>query len=75
MTHNKSWLKWTVVGVVLTILALGVARWVAKRQAAQQAVAQAQTAKEDTPVELAASDVLTARVVTLTQGLPVSGAL
>ena len=75
MTRTKGWLKWGVALVVLAVLAGGVARLVAKRQAAQQALAQAQTAKEDTPVELAASDVLTARVVTLVQGLPVSGAL
>ena len=64
-----------VGAVVLAVLALGVARVVTKRQAAQQALAQAQAAKEDMPVELATSDVLTARVVTLMQGLPVSGAL
>ena len=75
MTRTKGWLKWGVLMVVLAVLAGGVARLVAKRQAAQQALAQAQTTKEDTPVELAASDVLTARVVTLVQGLPVSGAL
>ncbi len=75
MTRTKGWLKWGVVLLVLAVLAGGVARLVAKRQATQQALAQAQTAKEDTPVELAASDVLTARVVTLLQGLPVSGAL
>ena len=75
MTRPKSWLKWVVGAVVLAVLALGVARVVTKRQAAQQALAQAQAAKEDMPVELATSDVLTARVVTLMQGLPVSGAL
>lgn len=75
MTRTQGWLKWGVLLVVLAVLAGGVARLVAKRQAAQQALAQAQTAKEDVPVELAASDVLTARVVTLVQGLPVSGAL
>lgn len=75
MTRTRNWLKWVVAGIVLAVLALGVARLVGKRQAAQQALAQAQTVKEDTPVELATSDVLTARVITLVQGLPVSGGL
>ena len=71
MTRTKSWLKWGVVLVVLAVIALGVARLVAKREAAKQALALAQTTKQDTPVELAASDVLTARVISLAQGLPV----
>ena len=75
MTRTKSWLKWGVVLVVLAVIVLGVARLVAKREAAKQALALAQTTKQDTPVELAASDVLTARVISLAQGLPVSGAL
>ncbi|MBC7549110.1 MAG: efflux RND transporter periplasmic adaptor subunit [Polaromonas sp.] len=75
MTRTTPWLKWVVVLAVLMAMAWGVARLVAKRQAAEQALAQAQIAREDTPVELAASDVVTARVVTLVQGLPVSGAL
>ena len=75
MTRTKSWLKWGVVLVVLAVIAFGVARLVAKREAAKQALALAQTTKQDTPVELAASDVLTARVISLAQGLPVSGAL
>ena len=75
MTRTRSWLKWVVAGIVLAVLALGAARLVAKRQTAQQALAQAQMAKEDTPVELAASDVLTVRMITLVQGMPVSGAL
>jgi RND family efflux transporter MFP subunit len=72
---QQRWLKWAVALAVLVVLGLGVARWVAKRQATQQALAQALATKEDTPVELVASDLLTARVVTLVQGLPVSGAL
>lgn len=75
MTRTRAWLKWGVVLLVLAVLAGGVARLMAKRQASQQALVQVQKSKEDTPVELAASDVLTARVVTLVQGLQLSGAL
>ena len=75
MTGARRWLKWGLLLLVLAVLALGVSRLIAKRQAAQQALAQATTDKLDMPVELAASDVLTARVATLVQGLPVSGAL
>ena len=75
MTRTRAWLKWGVVLLVMAVLAVGVARLMAKRQAAQLALVQVQKSKEDTPVELAASDVVTARVVTLVQGLQLSGAL
>ncbi len=71
----KRSLRWALVAGVVVLAALGVMRVVSSRQAQQKAAAQAQASRQDAPLELAASDVYTARVITLAQGLPVSGAL
>lgn len=71
----KRSLRWALVAGVVVLAALGVMRVVSSRQAQQKAAALAQASRQDAPLELAASDVYTARVITLAQGLPVSGAL
>ena len=71
---KRSW-RWALAAGVLALVALGVTRWVINRQAQQKAAVLAQASREAAPVELAASDLFTAQVITLAQGLPVSGAL
>ena len=71
---KRSW-RWALAAGVLALVALGVTRWVINRQAQQKAAFLAQASREAAPVELAASDLFTAQVITLAQGLPVSGAL
>ena len=71
---KRSW-RWALAAGVLALVALGVTRWVINRQAQQKAAVLAQASREAAPVELAASDLFTAQVITLAQGLPISGAL
>jgi len=71
---KRSW-RWALAAGVLALVALGGTRWVINRQAQQKAAVLAQASREAAPVELAASDLFTAQVITLAQGLPVSGAL
>lgn len=72
---NTRPVKWLVLAVVLALLALGVMRSLATRKAQQEALAQATIAREQTVVELAASDVVKAQSRELTQGLPISGSI
>jgi len=68
--------KWLVAAVVVALLAAGVLRALSAREAAKQALAAQQALqKQQTAVEIAASDVLQARTVELTQTLAISGAL
>ena len=71
---KRSW-RWALAIGVLALVALGGTRWVINRQAQQKAAVLAQASREAVPVELAVSDLFTAQVITLAQGLPVSGAL
>lgn len=71
---KRSW-QWGLAIGVLALVALGGTRWAVNRQAQQKAAVLAQASREAAPVELAASDLFTAQVITLAQGLPVSGAL
>ena len=71
---KRSW-QWGLAIGVLALVALGGTRWVVNRQAQQKAAVLAQASREAAPVELAVSDLFTAQVITLAQGLPVSGAL
>lgn len=68
--------KWVVAAVVVALLAAGVLRALSARSAAKQALeAQQQMQKQQTPVEIAATDVLQAQTLELTQTLALSGAL
>jgi len=72
----KSWGKWLLVLLVLGILAGAALRILSERKSKQQALAMsAASAAKDTLVEMAASDVVRAEKLEITQGLPVSGTL
>ncbi len=69
----KSWGKWLLILLVLAIIAGTALRIVSDRKAKQQALAAAP--KQVTSVELAASDVVKAQRLEISQGLTVSGSL
>ena len=69
----KRWIKWSLIALVIALLAIGILRALSARKAQQTALATAQGAQ--TVVELAASDVLQVKSQELMRGLPVSGTL
>lgn len=71
----KRWIKWGLLLLVVALLAVGVLRALANRKAQQAALATQTAAGAQTVVELGAADLLQARTVELTRGLPVSGTL
>jgi membrane fusion protein, multidrug efflux system len=71
----KRWIKWAIAVVLLLLLATAVLGALSARKNQQQALATASTAKAQTLVELAATDVVQAKTMDLSQGLPVSGSL
>lgn len=71
----KRWIPWGAALAVVGLLGAGIARIVDNRRAEQQALTQSQAVGQDAVVELADTDLVTARVRTLTQELAVSGAL
>jgi multidrug efflux system membrane fusion protein len=70
----KPWIKWAIAAALL-LLAMAVVGTLSARKTQQQALAAATAAKAQALVELAATDVLQAQTLELSQGLPVSGAL
>lgn len=71
----KRWIKWVIALVLLLLLATAVLGALSARRNQQQALAAASAAKAQTIVELAATDVMQAKTMDLSQGLPVSGSL
>ena len=71
----KPWIKWGIAAVVLLLLVTAVVGALSARKSQQQALAAANTGKAQAVVELAATDVLQARTMELSQGLPISGSL
>ncbi|MDP3607409.1 MAG: efflux RND transporter periplasmic adaptor subunit [Polaromonas sp.] len=71
----KPWMKWSLSGLVVLLLAAAVVGALSARQSRQQALATATAAKAQTVVELAASDVVQAKTRELSQGLALSGPL
>ncbi|MBI3533182.1 MAG: efflux RND transporter periplasmic adaptor subunit [Burkholderiales bacterium] len=69
----KRWIKWSLMALVIALLAIGILRALSARKAQQTALVTAQGAQ--TVVELAASDVLQVKSQELMRGLPVSGTL
>jgi RND family efflux transporter MFP subunit len=68
--------KWIVAGVVVALLATGVLRTLASREAAKQTLASQEAAqKQQASVELTAGDVVRVQTLDLQQVLPISGAL
>lgn len=72
---TKRWVKWAVALVIVLLVAGGVLRALSARKAQQQALAAASAAKDQSLVELAATDVVKAAPREVLQGLAVSGAL
>lgn len=66
---------WIGIAVFVLAIALGVVRAVSNKRAQQDAVSQASSAKAQSVVELAATDVVKAVERPITQGLPISGSL
>ncbi|MES2911333.1 MAG: efflux RND transporter periplasmic adaptor subunit [Pseudomonadota bacterium] len=72
---NSKWVKWAAAVLVVLLLAVGVFRALSARKAQQQALVASTAVKEQGTVELAATDVVKAQTLQVTQGLPVSGTL
>jgi multidrug efflux system membrane fusion protein len=72
---NRRRVKWLVIGLVVLLLAAGLFRALSARKAQQETLAQASQQKVQAVVELAPTDVVSARQRELAQGLPVSGSL
>ena len=72
---KKSWLKWLLVLLVLGAVATAIGLALSARKAQQEAMAVATAANQNVSVELAASDVVKAQMLDITQGLAVSGSL
>ena len=73
--NNRKWIKWAAAALVVLLIAIGVFRALSARKAQQQALVASTAAKEQGTVELAATDVVKAQTLQVTQGLPVSGTL
>lgn len=71
----KRWITWTAAGLVVVLLGTGVWRAMAARQVQQKALAEATSAREQAPLQLAAGELITVREQRLALGIPVSGAL
>jgi RND family efflux transporter MFP subunit len=70
------WLKWAIVLVILAVVVAFVGKGISTRKAAKAATDAALEAKRtNASIELAATDVVLARTITLSQGLPISGSL
>ena len=72
---NRRLLKWLALIVVVALIAWGAFRSYSARHAQQEALVQASAAREQSIVELAATDVTRAAVRQLTRGLPISGSI
>jgi RND family efflux transporter MFP subunit len=66
---------WIGVAVLALAVVLGVVRALSAKRAQQETLSQAATAKVQSVVELAATDVVKAAERPLAQGLPISGSL
>ena len=66
---------WTGIALLVLAVAFGVFRAIEHKRAGEEAVRQQAAAKVQAVVELAPSDVVRARELALSQGLPISGSL
>ena len=71
----KRWIKWALTALVVLALAAAIARALSARKDQQQMLAAGSMLKTQSVVELAATDVTTAKTREIGQGLPVSGTL
>jgi RND family efflux transporter MFP subunit len=74
-SKRTTWIKWAVALIILAVIAILVGKGAEKRKANQVSAAALQAKKSNVGIDLLASDVVVARSITLTQGLPVSGSL
>ena len=75
---SKNWIKWSVLALVLLLLAGGVVSALSARKAKSQALAAATAmggASAQGTVELAGTDVIKLKTLELVQGVPISGSL
>ncbi|MES2508560.1 MAG: efflux RND transporter periplasmic adaptor subunit [Pseudomonadota bacterium] len=73
--NKKKWIKWGAAALVVVLIAIGVLRALSARKAQQQALAASTVVREQGLIELAATDVVKAQTLQVSQGLPVSGTL
>ncbi len=71
----KRQIKWVLVGLVVTLLAIAVLRALGARKTQQAALTEQTARATQTVIELATSDLLPLQMQELTRGLPVSGTL
>lgn len=71
----KRWITWTLVALVIAVLAGSVWRTVSARKQQQSTLAAASADKAQTPMELTRNEVVQAGVRDLSMGLPISGTL
>jgi RND family efflux transporter MFP subunit len=71
----KTWLKWALAALILCALALGVWQVLSGKKAREATVASQATQRNQTVVELAATDIVQVKTRELAQGVPISGAL
>lgn len=70
------WLKWAIALVILAVIVVFLGKGMSSRKAAKATADAALEAKRtNASIELAATDVVLARTITLSQGLPISGSL
>ncbi len=72
---RQRWIAAAIVLLVATLIAVAVMRALSARQAQQLALVKASSAKDVERIELAATDVVRAQMLELTQGIAVSGSI
>jgi membrane fusion protein, multidrug efflux system len=71
----KRWIKWGLAALLLALLVTSIVRTLSERRAKQQTLSEQTAQRNQTVVELAATDVTQAQTQSLSLGLPISGAL
>jgi RND family efflux transporter MFP subunit len=70
------WLKWALTILIIVGIVMFIGKGIANRKAATSALAAAaETKKAHVSIELVASDIVTAKTITLSNGLPISGSV
>lgn len=75
MTHKKRWMPWVIAAVVVALVALGIGRAVATRQAQHKALAAAAAPPAQLALDIAPDEVWRVQRQKLALEVPVSGAL
>jgi RND family efflux transporter MFP subunit len=70
------WLKWALTILIIVGIVMFIGKGIANRKAAASVLAAAaETKKAHVSIELVASDIVTAKTITLSNGLPISGSV